>query len=347
MVTKLEKIKTVFDITKEDKQPRIFDEVSGILFWDNISNEKYNDIHEEMMSKFWIPQEVSMSEDTIHWINKMSEEEKELYKTGIGLLASLDSVSTYFDKIASDYIEDSAIKACMAFVGSMETIHNKSYTYTMSSLVSKEECQEAFERPKKMKSLIKRNEIIMTVFDDFIKNPTVVNFAKALVAMSGLEGVAFVNGFTPFYYLNDNGKMFGTGSIIQFIQRDETIHTDLQTTIVNDIRSQYKEDFEEFNFENWVIDFFEKLVDAEQDFCKELYENVYTIDIYEVMDFIGYRANVVLDNLNIRKVFDAKQNPMQWIEAFDPENLNNVKTDFFEDKERNYTKTTNNDWDDL
>ena len=342
--TILKKIMHVFDIKANDREPRMFDNVSGILFWDNINNDKYNEIHDEMMSKFWIPKEVSMAGDGVHWNGKMSDEEKEMYKTGIGVLATLDSVSTYFDKIASDYIQDSAIKACMSFVAAMETIHNKSYTYTMSSLVSKEESIEAFERPKKLRSVAKRNDLIMNVFDTFIAEPTVENFAKSLVAMSGLEGVAFVNGFTPFYYLNDNGKMIGTGSIIQFIQRDETLHTDLQTTIVNDICEQYPEDIDRSEFEKWCHEFFTKLVELEREFCKELYTDIYDIDVDEVCEFIGYRANVVLDNLRMKKIFAAKRNPMAWIEAFNPDNLNNVKTDFFEDKERNYQKTTSNGW---
>ena len=40
---------------------------------------------------------------------------------------------------------------------------------------------------------------------------------------------------------------------------------------------------------------------------------------------------------------------MKWITAYDPDNMNNTKTDFFEDKEGNYSKPTEeaNDWDDL
>lgn len=40
---------------------------------------------------------------------------------------------------------------------------------------------------------------------------------------------------------------------------------------------------------------------------------------------------------------------MPWITAFDPDNLNNTKRDFFEDKEVNYGKANEqkNDWDDL
>jgi ribonucleoside-diphosphate reductase beta chain len=58
---------------------------------------------------------------------------------------------------------------------------------------------------------------------------------------------------------------------------------------------------------------------------------------------------LILDNLGLDKIFSVKKNPMPWITAFDPDNLNNTKTDFFEGKDTNYTKTSEeaNDWDEL
>ena len=40
---------------------------------------------------------------------------------------------------------------------------------------------------------------------------------------------------------------------------------------------------------------------------------------------------------------------MIWINAYDSENINNTKTDFFEKRVTNYSKVTDskNDWDDL
>lgn len=346
--TILNKIIRVFDITKPNTKPKMFEPVSGILFWDDIANEKYNEIHDEITSNYWKPNDVSMSEDVVHWINRMNDEEKELYKTGIGVLATLDSVSTYFDTIASHYIQDSAIKAVMSFIAGIESIHNKSYTYTMSSLVSKEVSQEAFERPKKNPFIIKRDALMMDVFNNFVQNPTVTNFAKSLVAMSGLEGVSFVNGFTPFYHFNRNNKMFGTGTIIQYIQRDETQHSYFQSVVVRDIMTQYPE-VNTPEFAEWCYKFYEDLVSLERDFCEDLYKDIYDIDLDEVSEYIGYRANVVLDNLGLDKIFPAKKNPMLWIKAFEPENLNNVKRDFFEDKEINYKKVSedSNGWGEL
>ncbi|PHE70571.1 ribonucleotide-diphosphate reductase subunit beta [Bacillus wiedmannii] len=338
----------VFNENLDNSAPRIFDEVSGIVYWDKISNQTYYEIYKDMREKFWIPEEVSMAQDVLQWNSVMSEDEKELFKNGIGVLAVLDSVATYFDKVASDYIRDSAVKANMAFIAAMETIHNESYTYALASLVPKEVAEQVFEKPKTNEFVVRRNRLMMDLFDEFIQTRTIESFVKGLVAMSGLEGLCFVNGFTPFYHFNRNNKMFGTGTIIQYIQRDEVKHSYFQTVLVRDILTQYPELNTE-EFAEFVYNFFRELVELEKEFCDDLYKNSPDVDIEEVQHYVEFRANLLLDNLGLDKIFDTKKNPMPWINAYDPDTLNNVKRDFFEDKEVNYVKTSEeaNDWDDL
>lgn len=345
----LKPISKVLNIFAPNRAPRIFDEQSGLVFWDDINNQAYYDLIKEMREKFWIPEEVSMAQDRVHWNTEMTEVEKELFKNGIGILASLDSVATYFDKIASDYIQDGALKSNMAFIAAMETIHNESYTYTFSSLISKPESLEVFERPKTNPYVIRRNEFIMKNFDQFLAYPTVGSFVQSLISMSGLEGLCFVNGFTPFYHFNRDNKMFGTGTIIQYIQRDETMHTYFQTMLVRDILEQYSDVLDKKEVEKFAYEFFTQLVEYEKEYCEFLYKDYPRIDIEDVSKYIEFRANLILDLLHFDKIFETKKNPMSWIDAFDPDNLNNTKTDFFEGREKNYTRPNevSNGWDDL
>ena len=345
---KLTKNVQVLNEEMSNRGSRIFDETSGILFWDDISNQAYYELIKIMREAFWIPEEVSMAGDKSHWNTVMTDKDKELYKDGIGVLASLDSIATYFDTVAAHYIKDPAVKANMAFIAGMESIHNESYTYAPSSIMSKSEILDIFERPKTNSFIVKRNRIMMDHFDAFMKDPTIENFAKALVAMAGLEGLCFVNGFTPFYHFNRDNKMFGTGKIIQYIQRDEVQHSYFQTLLVRDILTQYPEHNTE-EFAEFAYDFFKELVQHEKDFCEDLYKDHPEIDLFEVLEYIEFRANLILDNLGLDKIFAVKKNPMLWIKAFEPENANNTKTDFFEDKESNYTKPTeaSNGWDEL
>src|SRR5699024_2411173 len=126
------------------------------------------------------------------------------------------------------------------------------------------------------------------------------NFLKAQVANAALEGVSFTNGFTPFYFFMRNGKMFGSGSVIQYIQQDEIQHAYFQSIVVRDVMTQYPEENTE-EFANWTYNFLKDLVEFEKDFTVDMYENIEMIDIYEVQEFIEFRANQLLDGLGLTK----------------------------------------------
>lgn len=337
----------VFDESLRNNGEGLFEPQSGILFWDDISKQTYYDLYKEMRNNFWIPEEINMQGDYNHWHNGvMDNNEKQLFKDGIGTLASLDSIATQFDDLVARFIKNSAVRAVMSCVAFFESLHNESYTYNVSSLVPKHESIEVFEFAKTNKFVLSRNKFMMNIFDRFINQPTIENLLMGLVAMSALEGVCFVNGFTPFYHFMRNNKMFGTGRIIQYIQRDEVQHSYFQTVLVRDILTQYPE-YNTKAFAQFVYDFFTQLVELEKEFCDDLYKDIYDIDIYEVKENVEFRANLILDNLGLEQIFYTKKNPMPWVLAFDPDNANNVKTDFFEDKETNYTKPTDNGWGEL
>lgn len=101
------------------------------------------------------------------------------------------------------------------------------------------------------------------------------------------------------------------------------------------------------NFVDWVYSFFAEVVKTEKELSKSLYREAKLIDLEELNGYIEWRANLLLQNLGLEKVFLQKTNPMLWINAYDPENINNTKTDFFEKRVTNYSKATEdkNEWD--
>ncbi|WWT40180.1 ribonucleotide reductase of class Ia (aerobic) beta subunit [Staphylococcus phage PT94] len=346
-MTQLEKQVRIYNIDKANSNGKMFEEQSGILNWNDIYNNSYYDFMKQLRQAFWIPSEVSVAKDVSDWKNKMTDQEKQVFKRGVGILASLDSVAEVYDYHASQYIKDPSIKALMSMIAYNEITHNESYSYVLSSIVPDSEAREIFNYPKEDKFMIERNKRIMEELNSFIENPTVTNFVKAQVANAILEGVSFTNGFTPFYYFARNGKMFGMSEIIEYIQKEEQIHSMVQGTIVRDVLTQYPE-YNTEELTEWIYDFVKEIVLHEQEYCKDLYKEVDDIDMYEVIKFIEYRANIMLDNLGLSKIFDTKKNPMPWINAFDPQNRNRKKEDFFEKREKNYELTSgDNGWDDL
>lgn len=326
---------------------KMFEPQSGLLYWDEQLPVYYEQYH-KMTGNFWVAHEVSLSSDKNDWTSKLNDRQKELVKRGISQLVLLDSIASKIDARLASYVENSAVEALINYISSQETIHNEAYTYISTSFMTKEEAQEVFDRPKTDQQVLDATNRILEVFDEFTANQTPLTFAKALVAMAALEGIRFTNGFVPFYYLNRNNLLQGVGTIINFINRDEAQHSYTQTAIVRDLLTQYPE-YNNSEFETFVYDLFKDVVKAEQALSHSIFEGLSDIDIVEVEMYVEWRANSILANLGLNKIFDTKRNPMKWIEVLDPNNNNNTKGDFFERKISNYSKTDNskNGWDQL
>lgn len=346
----LEKHIRLFNKDAENTNESIFGEHSGLLYWDE-QNPVWYDVYSELKQNFWIPQEVGLNTDSRDWRDNMSDIEKTFYKRAISQLVLLDSISTVIDGQLAAYIKNPAIKAIMAYIASQESIHNESYTYIATTFMTKEEAKEVFEIPKTDKYILGSSEMILDAFETFLETPTKLNMAKALAAMAALEGIRFTNGFTPFYLLNRNKKMLGTGQIIQLIQRDEVQHSYFQTLVVRQIMSElHLSSQESEDFSNWVYAFFDKVVKSEQELARDLYKDYAVLDMEELEHYIEWRANILLQNLGLTKVYtEALTNPMIWIKTYDSDNINNTKTDFFENRVVNYSKATDdkNNWDEL
>lgn len=345
----IEQTKTIaplFDPSKPNVT-KMLDPHSGLLYWDEQPEVFYKQ-YRKLTSQFWVPQEISLQTDVTDWNNHMTKLQKEFFKRAVSQLVLLDSIATVIDGKMADFVKSPAVKTLMYYISSQESIHNESYTYISTSFMTKEEANEVFEKPKKDPLVIKATQPILDAFDEFVRNPNPDTFAFALIAMSSLEGIRFTNGFTPFYYLNRSNLMQGSGSVINLINRDESQHSYTQTAIVRILLTEYPE-IDEKKLTEKTYKLFKEVVDGEKALVESMYEGFKDIDLVEVNMYIEWRANMLLANLGLDKIFATKRNPMKWISVYDPENKNNQKTDFFEKRETNYSKTDvkKNRWDDL
>ena len=94
-----------------------------------------------------------------------------------------------------------------------------------------------------------------------------------------------------------------------------------------------------------TYEFFKEVVYAEKELAKDMYKDIDGVNITEILSYIEWRANLLLQNLGLTKIFPTKENPMRWVMAFSPETINNTRTDFFEKRSVNYSKVA--DFDDL
>lgn len=324
-------------------------ESSNVLNWDDVRFSWAFPKYKKMLANFWTPFEINMSGD-IKKFPELSEHEREAFLKIIGLLALLDSVqSDYAGKVA-DYLTDSSLNALMIILAQQEVIHNHSYSYILSSLVDKDEQDRVFNYWRTEETLVKRNDFVTQGYKDFAENPSVSSMLRSIIFDVVLEGLFFYSGFAFFYNLARNQKMVATSTMINYINRDEQLHVDLFVKIFREILAENPEyDTEELRIE--AIEIFRKAAELEIEWGREVIGNkVDGVSMDELEQYIKFYANVRCNQLGYgHSAFpdNTRKNPLKWIKAY--EDVDAGKTDFFEQKSRQYTKVNvqDNGFDDL
>ena len=321
---------------------------SNILNWDDVRYSWAYPKYKTMLSNFWTPFEINMGND-IKQFPQLTDAEQNAFLKIIGLLALLDSIqSDYAGKVA-DYLTDSSLNALMIMLAQQEVIHNHSYSYVLSSIVSKSQQDEVFDYWRTEPILKERNDFVTNGYQAFAEDATVEHFAQSIIYDVILEGLFFYSGFAFFYNLARNQKMVSTSTMINYINRDEQIHVGLFEKIYKELLNEHPSINNEAH-QQFVVNTFRKGAELEISWGREIIGDQFDgITMNELEQYIQYMANKRCNQLGHgRLVFpDAPvKNPLRWIVAY--QEVDHGKTDFFEQKSRQYTKTSeSNGFDDL
>ncbi len=321
-------------------------EASGILNWNNLAHPHFYTLRQRIRSLFWTANEVDMTQDVKQFAN-LSKAEQDAFLKIIGLLATLDGPQTVVAMKIADFATDPSVKSIMATIADQESEHNHSYAYVLSSVTTYDKQVESFEMGRTDEVLMKRNERIVEIYNEFATDPTIETALKAMVYTTLLEGLFFYSGFAFFYNLARHQKMVGTSTMISYINRDELEHG----KAISDIFRAALAENSEYNteeFTEWIYDQFRHSVEQETIWSRYVLADIDGIDLDEMDGYVKYRANKMLRMLGLSEIYpDFIDNPMKWIRAY-TDNFDGTKTDFFEQTSRQYVKTSElNGFDDL
>lgn len=322
---------------------------SNILNWDDVAHSWAYPKYKRMLANFWTPFEINMQQDAKDF-PKLTDVEKDAFLKIIGLLALLDSIQSDYAGKVSDYLTDSSLNALMIILAQQEVIHNHSYSYVLSSIVGKVKQDEVFEYWRSEKTLRDRNDFVTEGYKAFAEDSTVENFLKSIIYDVILEGLFFYSGFAFFYNLARNQKMVGTSTMINYINRDEQIHVDLFVKIFKQVLTENPE-YNTPELSQFATETFRKAAELEIQWGKTVIgDKIDGISIDDLENYIKFYANVRCNQLGFgHSAFPdhPRRNPMKWIKAY--EEVDQGKSDFFEQKSRQYVKVNvvDNGFDDL
>lgn len=318
---------------------------TNLIELNNVKYEWAYRIYRTMMNNFWIPEEIPLGKDAIQY-NQLSEDERRAFNKVISFLIFLDSIQTHNLPNINEYITAPEVNLCLAVHTFQEAVHSQSYGYILESVVDAQIRDQIYNEWRDDEHLLRRNKFITDRYEEFIADPSLRQLVKTIMANYILEGVYFYSGFAFFYALARMGKMLGTVSEIKYINRDELTHLALFQQIYREVKNE--------NPEIFTPDLIEEL----REMMKQAVEHEIAWGQYvtggrisgltnENIDlYIKYLANHRLSQLGMEPLYpEVTEHPMKWIEQISK--LNDTKTDFFEQKVTNYSKSANLNWDEL
>jgi ribonucleoside-diphosphate reductase beta chain len=318
---------------------------TNLIELNNVKYEWATKMYRTMMNNFWIPEEIPLAQDARDY-KLLSPAERQSYDKIISFLIFLDSLQTANLPNINEYITAPEVNLCLTVQTFQEAVHSQSYSYILDSVSSAEVRDQIYNEWRNDQHLLKRNRFITDLYENFVADPSVTNLLRTIMANYILEGIYFYSGFSFFYALGRQGKMLGTVSEIKYIQRDELTHLALFQNIFREIRKENPELFTEELVED-LRTMMRTAVEHEIAWGQYITRNQISGLSDEVLEkYIQYLSNERLSKLGLDILYpDVTEHPMRWVESFS--NMNGMKTDFFEQKVTNYSKSSNLNWDDI
>ncbi|BDV03561.1 MAG: ribonucleoside-diphosphate reductase subunit beta [Candidatus Hepatoplasma scabrum] len=307
------------------------EQIIKAINWNKIENNYVKLFWDQNIRQFWVDEEISLVEDRKHW-DKLNQEQKDTYEKILAGLTLLDTEQGGVGMpLILDKIDDLHVKAVFAFMAAMEQMHAKSYSTIFSTLSNSERINELFDWVQDNKYLQYK---VKKVDSYYRKINNEEDLYLALTTSVLLETFLFYSGFFYPLWFSGQGKLVGSGEIINLIIRDESVHGTFVGLIAQNIFKKFTIE-KKAELSKKVYDLMLDLYQNEINYTKELYDKVNLTD--DVVKFIKYNADKALMNFGFDPYFNINDKDIN------PIILNGLDTetkthDFFSTKGNGYIK---------
>ncbi|MCP3680744.1 MAG: ribonucleotide-diphosphate reductase subunit beta [Gammaproteobacteria bacterium] len=197
----------------------------------------------------WTPLEISMANDIMDYKYKLSDNEKHVYENVLAYLTTSDILAMRNIGLAvMEKMTAPELQIYQARQVYEEALHTWTYQHCIETLGLDQ--KEIYNRYRVVPAINKKIQIannriksILRADIDLTSPDELRNFVMAYIFFAAVfEGCWFYNGFSPIFSLQRRGLMKGTAEQLQYIMRDEVMHTSFgirtisQIIIENDVK---------------------------------------------------------------------------------------------------------------
>lgn len=298
----------------------------------------------------WLPQEVDMTNDVLHWKDKakLTPAERDVVIRSLGFFSTADSLVA--NNIVLGIYRLITNPECRQYLlrqAFEEALHTHAYQYCIESLSMDE--GEIFNMYREDATISKKStwalEHTHRLADPEFKTDTlggVQELLKNLVAFYGVvEGLLFYCGFAGVLSLGRKGKMVGCAKQFRYILRDESMHVNFGFDLIRGILNENKSIWTG-KFQQEIKQLFIDGVELEKEYAlSTIPHGIAGMSLDELNMYLEYIAQRRLKTLGIEGPYAGARNAMEWLASMT--DLRS-ETNFFEGRVEEYKQNPLGDW---
>jgi ribonucleoside-diphosphate reductase beta chain len=291
---------------------------------------------EAMHNGFWTDKEFSFKADVQQFKTELTDQERETIIRTLSAIGQIEvAVKTFWAKLGEN-LPHPSLQDLGYVMANIEVIHNNAYERLISIL----DLEDVFDENLKLEWIQGRVKYLKKYTHKFYKDSKKQYLYALILFTLFVENVSL---FSQFYVINWFARfknvLKDTDQQVKYTRNEENIHALVGIKIINTIRDEHPELFDE-ELQERILHEAEEAFKSESKIVdwmiNEINQDGLSADILK--EFIKNRINESLSQINFPKVFKIDQNLISSTIWFDEELLGNNMTDFFHSRPVEYSK---------
>jgi ribonucleoside-diphosphate reductase beta chain len=294
----------------------------------------FYDMFRDGIKNTWTVEEVDFQTDLVDLKQRLSPAEIHLIQRLVAFFATGDSiVSNNLVLNLYKHINSPEARLYLSRQLFEEAVHVQFYLTLLDNYVpDPDERAAAFAAVENIPSISKKADFCMKWMDSIQQLDKLETrshrrqFLLNLICFAAcIEGLFFFAAFAYVYFLRSKGLLHGLAAGTNWVFRDESCHMEFAFEVVNVVRKQEPDLWDE-ELEQQIVQMLREAIDAETQFAEDLLSGgVAGLSERDMRQYLGYVADARLQRLGIEPVFHTK-NPFSFMDLQDVQEL----TNFFE-----------------
>ena len=301
---------------------------------------------EAMHNGFWTDKEFSFNSDIQDFNVNLEDNERDMIVRTLSAIGQIEVAVKKFWAKLGDNLPHPSLTDLGYVMANTEVIHNNAYERLLTVLGLEEVCEENLKL-----DFIEGRVRYLRKYNHRFYTDSKKQYVYALILFTLF--VENVSLFSQFYVINWFNRyrnvLKDTGQQVKYTRNEENIHALAGIKIINTIRSEYPDLFDE-ELEDRVLSEAKAAFTAESNIVDWMVngfnEKGLSADILK--EFIKNRINESLEKIGFDSAFDVDTSLLEDTMWFEEELIGNNATDFFHSRPVEYSKNSQTfDADDL